>query len=522
MRIKVSNIKVSVKDSLDNLKEIIAKNLKCSLNLIDDYKMISKSVDARKKDDIFYVISFIVLGNFNESIFKNKHVSKYKDLDIKMKYSNFTSPYNPVIVGFGPAGIFASLYLTRCGANPIIIERGGKMEDRINDVEKFLKNKKLNIDSNIQFGEGGAGTFSDGKLQTNSNDPLIGYILNEFVRYGAPEEIKYESLPHIGTDNLRKVIKNMRKDMILRGAKFYFNTKLEDIELCDDYVIAKTNNNLEFKTRHLILGLGHSARDTFKMLYSKNVLMEPKSFSMGVRVEHKKEFINNMQYSTFSKYLDPASYKCAIHLDNGRSLYTFCMCPGGEVMASTSDMKSIVTNGMSYFKRDKENSNAALLVNVDVKDYYKNSPLDGMYFQEYYEREAFNISSDFRAPCNLMKEFIEGSVANLHRSVVPSYPHGVVFSSFDKCLPSFVVDTLKEGLILMDKKMKGFYYDDAILTGIESRSSSPVRILRDENGITNNFIYPIGEGAGYAGGITTAALDGLKCAMKIVNDYVKK
>ena len=246
-----------------------------------------------------------------------------------------------------------------------------------------------------------------------------------------------------------------------------------------------------------------------------------KCFSMGVRIEHKREFINKMQYGNFFTYLPAASYKSAVHLPTGRSLYTFCMCPGGEVMASSSEEKAIVTNGMSYYNRDKENSNAALLVNVEPRDFYKSSPLDGLDFQEYYERQAFNLANDYRAPANLMKEFIEGDVAKNIRSVKPSYPHGVILASFKGILPDYVIDTLKEGLILMDKKLHGFYHPDAVLTGIESRSSCPLRILRDEMGISSKYLYPIGEGAGYAGGITTAALDGLKCAMKIVGDYKK-
>lgn len=519
MKVKINNIKVPCSNTT-SLKSILSHQLRIKEEDIIELIISSKSIDARKKNNIVIIYSVILkLSDKCSHVLKNKNVIKYNDNIIRMPYTNFNDEYRPVIVGFGPAGIFAALYLTRCNAKPIIIERGSKIEERVNEVNDFLINRKLNPNSNIQFGEGGAGTFSDGKLTTNANDPLISYILNEFVRYGAKENIKYDSLPHIGTDFLRKIIKNMRTDMELRGAEFHFNTVFNSLEQNDDYVIAKCSNGMEFKTRHLLLGLGHSARDTLKMLYSNGVAMEPKSFSMGVRIEHKRDFINYMQYGESAKYLEAASYKCAVHLDNGRSLYTFCMCPGGEVMASTSDNNSIVTNGMSYNKRDKDNSNAALLVNVDPDDYYINSPLDGLDYQEKYERKAFDISKDYRAPANLVKEFLNGEVAKEIRCVIPSYPHGIVLADLKECLPNYVYETLRSGLPLMAKKLPGFDQDDAILTAIESRSSSPVRIIRDENGITNRYIYPIGEGAGYAGGIMTAALDGLKCALKITKDF---
>lgn len=519
MKIKITNVHLSPKDKISHLA-LIARELKINKEKIKSLNLVSQSIDARKKDNIFYVLSFIAEGDFDNKVLKNKHVAKYENKPIRMKYTSFEGKYRPVIVGFGPAGIFAALYLTRCGAKPVILERGASMDERVSAVEEFLKHKRLNPDSNIQFGEGGAGTFSDGKLQTNANDPLISYILNEFVRYGAPKDIIYEAMPHIGTDNLRFVIKNMRQDMEQRGASFYFNTKLKDIGFEEDGVLAITDT-MSIKTSHLILGLGHSARDTFKMLDAHNIKMEPKSFSMGVRIEHKREFINRMQYGDFAPYLPAASYKSAVHLENGRSLYSFCMCPGGEVMASASEEGTIVTNGMSYYSRDKDNSNAALLVNVEPKDFYKSSVLDGLDYQEYYERQAFNLAGDYRAPANLMKEFLEGKVASALRSVVPSYPHGVKLCSFKGILPDYIIDTIRDGLVLMDKKLHGFYHPDAVLTGIESRSSCPLRILRDDMGVTSNFLYPIGEGAGYAGGITTAALDGLKCAMKIVGDYQK-
>ena len=325
-------------------------------------------------------------------------------------------------------------------------------------------------------------------------------------------------MPHIGTDYLRKVIKNMREDMEKNGALFYFNTKFDNYTVNDDFITITTTgkNILSLTTKHLILGLGHSARDTLKMLYSKNITMEAKAFSMGVRIEHKREKINQIQYGKAASILPPASYKLVAHLPSGRSVYSFCMCPGGTIMASTSEPNSIVTNGMSYYARDLENSNAALLVNVDPTDFVKNSVLDGLDYQEYYERKAFECSKDYRAPINLLGEFMQERVANQIRSVKPSYPMGYVFADFNDCLPDYVVKSLREAMPLFDRKMNGFNDPDAVLTGIETRSSCPVRILRDNSRQSSlKYIYPIGEGAGYAGGISSAALDGLKTAISI-------
>lgn len=517
MKIRINEFKVDMASKDENLLKLISIKYKIRENQILDTIVLHKSVDARNKSQIILKYNLLLECDKNTAnkILKYKNTQIYVDQTPKITYPKWDKPYRPVIIGFGPAGIFAALYLTRCDAKPIIIERGSKIEKRVNDVLDFLTNKKLNPSSNIQFGEGGAGTFSDGKLTTTANNPLISFILDEFVKFGAPKQIKYEANPHIGTDYLRIVVKNMREYMIANGAEFYFDTTFNDYSQKNDSIIVKTNKGLEFETKHLLLALGHSARDTFKMLHEKGIVMEPKSFSMGVRIEHRRETINKIQYGDFSLRLPAASYKIAVHLEN-RSVYSFCMCPGGEVMASQSEEGTIVTNGMSYFNRDKENSNAALLVNVDPKDYYVSSPLDGLAYQEKYEKLAYKVSNDYKAPANLVKEFLKGEVATQHRTVKPSYPHGVFFTSFDDILPTYVVESLREALPIIDKKMKGFMNDDAVLTGIESRSSSPVRIVRNDSKVSSNeYIYPIGEGAGYAGGITTSALDGLKTAIEI-------
>ncbi len=519
MRFQIKEFKVKITDIDIPLENLILKKYHLKENNINSIIVSKESIDARNKNDIHIVYNLIVdFNNIKLSFFKgNKYISIYEDVKINMDYPKWKNEYRPVIVGFGPSGMFAALYLARCGANPIILERGNDIDSRIKDVEVFLENKILNEECNIQFGEGGAGTFSDGKLTTNVKDPYINWILEEFYLHGALENIKYESMPHIGTDYLRIVVKNIRQEIINLGGEIHFNTKFTDYNEYDNYLEVLTNKNIMFKTKHLILGFGHSARDTIKTLYSKGTKMEPKSFSMGVRIEHRRENINKAQYGKFYDKLKPAYYKLSCHLNNDRALYTFCMCPGGLVMASQSEKNTILTNGMSYSARDKENSNSGLLVNVDPKDYFKKSVLDGLDYQEKYEKLAFDISKDYRAPANLVKEFLNGDIASSCRSVKASYPHGIVFADLYRCLPKFVCDTIKEGLPILDKKLHGFASDDAILTGIETRSSCPIRMLRDKDNRMSNvkYIYPIGEGAGYAGGITSAALDGLKTAILI-------
>ncbi len=521
MKIKITNFKVSLNNRNQELSNLLCKEYKIDSKDINHIYVSKESVDARHKNKI--TISYNLIVDINPLIYPKLEgkagIDIYNDEEIKLEYPTYTFSDRPVIVGFGPSSIFAALYLTRCNAKPIILERGSAMDERVKDVEDFINNKKLNINSNIQFGEGGAGTFSDGKLTTNVKDKLLTFVIQEFVNYGAPRDILYESKAHIGTDYLRKVIKNMRLDMESKGATFYFNTKFERFEENNDELTVYTTgkNELKLTTKHLILGLGHSARDTIKELYNSGIKMEAKAFSMGVRIEHKREKINEIQYGKAAKILPPASYKLVAHLDNGRSCYSFCMCPGGTVMASASEENSIVTNGMSYYARDLENSNAALLVNVEPSDYIKTSILDGLDYQEYYEKKAYEISKDYKAPINLVREFLANSVASEVRSVKPSYPMGYTFASFDSCLPDYVVESLRKAIPLFDLKMKGYNDPDAVLTGVETRSSCPVRILRDERRVSSNkMIYPIGEGAGYAGGISSAALDGLKTALEIM------
>lgn len=478
-----------------------------------DYQILSRSIDARDKRAVYWVYRLKINTAAKLS---GKNVVLSKTIPLEIQYPKWMEKMSPVVVGFGPAGMFSALYLARCGANPIIIERGNSIDKRVKDVETFIQEKKLNPNSNIQFGEGGAGAFSDGKLTTNLKNPYILFILEEFYKHGAKEDVLYDHMPHVGTDYLRKIVKNIRKEIESLGGRFFFQTTFIGFEEKESYIVVNAGE-YQFSTEHLLLGIGHSAKDTIRYLYQqKNVKMVPKAFSMGVRIEHNAKKISESQYGSFAQYLPKAYYKLAYHLPD-RGVYTFCMCPGGYVIASQSEEHTIVTNGMSNCAREGNNSNSAILVDVRPSDYGEDV-LAGLAYQEKYEHLAFDISKDYKAPANLVEEFLKNEIASDYRSIQPSYPHGLCFADLHQCLPDYVVDGIQKGIVAFDKKIKGFNDPDALLIGIESRSSSPVRILRDENRKASiPYLYPIGEGAGYAGGITSAALDGLLTAMSIVN-----
>ena len=512
--IKITNIKIKADLSDDELFEKIYKKYKINKNDVTERRIIKKSIDARNKADIFYNYS-VELECKNENKIKNAQIVK-KEEPFKI-IVNRKSSKRPVIIGAGPAGLFSALTLAQNGIKPIIIEQGKTVDERKKDVEEFQKTGKLNTLSNVQFGEGGAGTFSDGKLTSGIHNPLCKIVLKEFYNFGAPEQILYINKPHIGTDNLINIIRNMRNEIIKLGGEFLFNEKVTDFEFENSKVTAVICGK-RIETDTVILAIGHSARLTFEKLYEKGVKMEKKNFSIGVRIEHKQSMINKSQYGEITKLkLPPAEYKMAYHGEN-RSCYTFCMCPGGTVIASSSEPETIVTNGMSVYARNGENANSAVLVNVTPNDFKGESPLEGMYFQKDLEQKAFKLGeSNYNAPIQRFEDF-ENNIKSTHiGEIKPTYKPGVTLSNLNEILPDFISKTLIEGIKYFDKSIKGFAHPDAILTGVETRSSSPVQITRNENKQSNiKGLYPCGEGAGYAGGIMSAAVDGIKCAIAVL------
>ncbi len=488
-----------------------------SKNLISG-KLVKRSLDLRVKNEPIYIYQVVLELKKEE---KNNPKLHNKNVKFDTTYSDTIEveklEYNdrPLIVGSGPAGLFCAYILALANLKPIIFEQGKMIDERVEDIDLFFNEDILNEDSNVCFGEGGAGTFSDGKLTTNLNDPKIKFILKTFVKFGAKESVYYDNLPHVGTDKLRICLKNMRNEIISLGGEFKFNHKVIDVKSNYLKVITYENEYI-FNSSFIILAIGHSALDTYEMLYKNGFNLEPKAFSIGARVEHLQTKINEIQYGFNSNIFDAASYKAAVHLPK-RDVYTFCMCPGGYVVASSSRKNTIVTNGMSYEARDGINANSALLVNVIVDDFYKSNPLDGLYYQQKIERACYDLTHSYKAPCNLVKEFLADSVAKEFRTVKPTYTNKTVFASFNGLLPDYIIEALKEGIIEINKKIKGFLDDDAILTIVESRSSSPVRIIRKNFESNIKGVYPIGEGAGYAGGITSSALDGIKCALQIIS-----
>ena len=518
--IRIRDIKIREDLSSEQVfQKAILKN-KIKSEEVEKWYIQRKSIDARKKEDIYYnyTIDLELKDKKKENKFEKVEEFKFPKIQVTRN-----SGYRPVIIGAGPAGLFAGLILVQNGIKPIILERGKQVEERMKDVEEFIKNKKFNTSSNIQFGEGGAGTFSDGKLNTGNSAGIYSRkVLEEFVKFGAPDEILYTAKPHLGTDNLVNIVKNIRQYIISKGGQVLFNEQVTDFEIEQGKIKAVICSK-RIETDAVILAIGHSARDTFKKLYELGVEVQPKNFAVGVRIEHLQKDINKAQYGEQTKLeLPSADYKLVYHASNGRTCYTFCMCPGGQVIASNSEENSIVTNGMSNFARDGINSNSAVLVNVTIDDYYKNTPLDGMYFQEDLEKKAFELGGgNYNAPVQKVEDFLAGKVTEEFGKVRPTYRPGVTMANLNEILPEFVVETLREGIVGLDKKLHGFADNDAILTGVETRSSSPVQITRDKDTLISTNVkglYPCGEGAGYAGGIMTAAIDGIKCAIKVLEN----
>lgn len=528
MAIKINNIALDIDEDISILKSKVAKKLRLPEKYIKDFKILKESIDARKKNLI--KINYAVEITCDD---EEKVILKANDKDVKIEEQNYEENFpfgekklshRPVIIGMGPAGMFAGLLLSQKGYNPIIVERGEAVEERSKSIDKFWKEGILKEGSNVQFGEGGAGTFSDGKLTTRIKDTRCDFILEEFIRCGAPEEIKYMGKPHIGTDILKEVVKNIRKEIIRLGGEVYFNHQMQDLIIKDGNLKAIVANDKEIPCEVVVLSIGHSARDTYELLHNKNIFLEPKPFAIGVRAEHVQSFIDENQYGKYAGHprLRAADYRLAYTSDKtGRGVYSFCMCPGGYVVAASSEENKIVTNGMSYHKRDGKNANSAIVVSVSPEDFEGSSPLKGMEFQRHYESLAYKATNSYMAPVQLLGDFMKDEISKGIGKVEPTYKPGYEFSDLRKCLPSYVIESLKDGFINFDKKIKGFGDKDTVLTGIETRTSAPVRITRNEGlqSISLKGLYPAGEGAGYAGGIISAAVDGLRVAESIMKEW---
>ena len=519
--IRIRDISLPPEHNAHQLRFEAAQLLRISNSKIRQVKIVRRSVDARKKPDvkIIYTIDVAVDGSENKILKQSgcKRASLAPVSYYKPPKPMAPAQKRPVVVGFGPAGMFAALILAMAGQKPLVLERGDDAQTRHEKVERFWQTGELDPRSNVQFGEGGAGTFSDGKLNTGVNNPRIGWVLEQFVKAGAREEILYDAKPHVGTDVLLTVVQNLRKRIIDLGGVVRFNTQvtgirtengsLTGLELLDGSI-------LECDTA--IFAIGHSARDTFEMLLEQNVPMEPKPFAMGVRIEHKQTLIDESQYGVHNPVLPPADYKLVQHLEDG-TVYTFCMCPGGHVVAAASEEGRVVTNGMSYADRDGENANAALLVTVNPQEFPIAGTLGGMYWQRQIEEAAFQVSGSYRAPAQTVGDYLNGKPSTGSGCVTPTYRPGVHWCDLHEVLPGKISRSIAQALPLLDGKLKGFASPDAVMTAPETRSSSPVRILRDDTRQSAvRGLYPCGEGAGYAGGIMSAALDGIQTAEAIL------
>ena len=521
--IRIREISMPPEHNAAQLSFEAAKLLKVSPSKIRRVKLVRRSVDARKKPDvrIVYTVDVAIDGNEQKVLRQSgcrRAAAAPTDFYKPPKLAKDLTE-RPVVVGFGPAGMFAGLVLALAGQKPLILERGQDAVSRHEAVQKFFESGELDCRSNVQFGEGGAGTFSDGKLNTGVNNPRIGWILEQMVAAGAREDILFDAKPHVGTDVLLQVVQNIRKRIISLGGEVRFGSQVTDIRREGGELTGLCLGDEIIPCKQAIFAIGHSARDTFAMLHEKDICMEPKPFSMGVRIEHLQKTVNEAQYGCENPVLPPADYKLVKHLD-AETVYTFCMCPGGYVVAAASEAGQVVTNGMSYADRDGENANAALLVTLNPRDFLYEGPLGGVQWQRDIEKAAYRVSNSYRAPAQTVGDFLQGSPSVGCGAVKPTYRPGVVWCDLNEVLPEKITKALKTAIPMLDGNLKGFGDPDAVLTAPETRSSSPVRIVRgeDRQSVSIRGLYPAGEGAGYAGGIMSAAIDGILCAEAVLNN----
>ena len=525
--IRIRDLSLPPDGDMARLVQAAARQLRISPNEIKQLDLKKKSVDARKKNDvrIIYTVDVAVKGR-EDKILKMAHSPKAsiaRDTLYSVPQPQALPDSQPIIVGFGPAGMFAALVLSMAGLRPLVLERGQDAKTRHEAVSRFWQTGELDPECNVQFGEGGAGTFSDGKLNTGVKNERIGWILEQFAEAGASADILYDAKPHIGTDELVTVVQNLREKILHYGGEIRFGTRLTGIEAENGRITAVRVQSADSETvlpaSRVLLAIGHSARDTFEALHSAGVPMEPKPFSMGVRIEHRQKDINAAQYGAAAERLPAADYSLSCHLPDGSSAYTFCMCPGGEVFAAASEQGGVCTNGMSNSRRDGENANAAVLVTLHPEDFPDKGTLGGMYWQRSIEQRAYVCGGgNYHAPAQRVGDFLAGRASTAPGRVQPTYRPGVTWCDLHDMLPARITATLAQALPAFGQKLRGFDDPDAVLTAPETRSSSPVRIVRGDDRCSTGVqgLYPCGEGAGYAGGITSAAVDGLRCAECVI------